>query len=92
MEDYHALTSSLNQAWSSIVGDSGDKELRAVFLLGDLITGSEAGFPIPWAGQDKQWLKKHYTGFERKAREGDDEFVDLLNEIREREDLRDALE
>ena len=92
MEDYHALTSSLNQAWSSIVGDSGDNELRAVFLLGDLITGSEAGFPIPSAGQDKQWLKEHHGGFERKAREGDDEFVDLLKEIRERKDLRDALE
>ena len=92
MEDYDAITSSLSKAWSSIVGDSGDKELRAVFLLGDLLTGSEAGFPIPPAGQDKQWLKEHHEGFERKAREGDDEFVDLLKEIRERKDLRDALE
>ena len=92
MEDYHSLTSSINLAWSSIVGSTGETELRAIFILGDLLTGSEAGLPIPAAGEDRNWLKTYYKDFKRKADEGDEEFADLLTEIHERKDLEDAVE
>lgn len=92
MVDYNALTASLNEAWSSVIGDTGEQELRAVFILGDLIAGFEAGFELPPAGGDAKWLEEHYRNFERKAHEGDEDFADLVKELEERRDLKAALE
>lgn len=60
------------------------QELRAIFLLGGIVAGSEAGFPIPQAGQDGEWMKENWPAFERKAEEGDEDFVEFVREIKER--------
>jgi len=91
LEDYNSLTSSLNKAWSSIVGSTGEQELRALFILGDIVAGSEAGLAFPPAGEDKKWLREHFKEFESRANEGDEGFADLTKEVREREDFRDVL-
>lgn len=64
-------------------GDDG-KGLRAVFVMGGLIAGWEAGFVIPKAGEDGEWLKKNLGEFERRARSGEKMFGDLVEEIGER--------
>ena len=91
MEDFNSLVSSLIQAWADIVGNTGKQELRAVFILGDVVAAAEAGFAFPAAGEDKKWLKENYKEFEQKAKLGDEEFQDLMHELREREDLKDAV-
>lgn len=43
----------MTEAWDQIVSDragkqrEGERELRAVFVLGTIIAGSEAGFELP---------------------------------------------
>lgn len=90
-EDYNSLTSSLNKAWCEIVGSTGEQELGAVFILGDIVAGSEAGFVFPPAGGDKKWLREHFEEFESRAKEGDEGFAGLVKEVREREDLKEVL-
>lgn len=92
MKYCHSLTASVNQAWCSIVGSSGDKELRAFFILGDVLTGFEVGLPISAAEEETTWLTKYYGEFEKKAREGDEEFVGLPKDIDERKELKGAVE
>lgn len=78
---------SLSDAWKDIVGSSGDddeKELRAVFILGSIIGGAEAGFPLPKAGEDQEWLQTHMKEFQRLAGQGDEEMKEMIEEIEER--------
>lgn len=63
-----------------------------MFILGDIVAGSEAGFTFPAAGEDKKWLREHIKEFESRAEEGDKGFTDLIKEVREREDLKEVLE
>ena len=86
------MTSSLVQAWTDIVGNTGKLELRVVFVLGDIVAGAEAGFAFPAAGKDKEWLKEHHEEFEQKAQLGDEDFQDLMHELRERQDLKEVLD
>lgn len=65
-EDYNCLMSSLVQAWADIVGNTGNQELRVVFVLG-FVSGYEAGFAFPPAGEDTKWLKENYKEFEDRA-------------------------
>jgi len=39
---------------------------------------------MPEAGHDGEWLKKHEAAFEEKAKGGDEEFAEMLKEVRER--------
>jgi hypothetical protein len=78
-------------AWTSIIGTSPELELRGIFVLGDIVAGWEAGFPIPQAGHDKAWLK-HYVGdFKKLADAGDADFVGVMHELENRMDLKDIL-
>jgi len=61
-----------------------DYSLRTVFILGGLTAGWEAGFSIPPAGGDVAWLQEHMAEFEAKAEGGDEEFRDLVKEVKER--------
>ena len=85
------MTSSLVEAWTDIVGNTGKQELRVVFGLGYIVAGSEAGFTFPSAGEDRKWLKENYEKFEKKAQLGDEDFQDLMHEFRERHDLREVI-
>jgi hypothetical protein len=70
--------------WHKIVGKSGSEELRMIFILGDIVAGMEAGFAVPPAGEDKQWLKDNLAAFRERAESGDEDFKDVVNEIQER--------
>ncbi|KAK3174054.1 hypothetical protein OEA41_001298 [Lepraria neglecta] len=93
--DFNKLCTSVTEAWEKIVNPhkkkSEDLELRAIFVLGTIIAGSEAGFELPPAGKDKMWLKENVTAFKAKADEGDEDFQDMLEEMRTRDDLKELL-
>jgi hypothetical protein len=57
---------------------------RGAFVLGSLTAGWEGGFSMPAAGQDKQWLKDNWAAFEEKAAAGDEEFAEMLAEVKQR--------
>lgn len=61
-----------------------DLKLRSVILMGGMVAGLEAGFVLPGAGGDVQWLRKNWGEFQRLAQEGDEEFVGLVQEVKER--------
>ncbi|EME41110.1 hypothetical protein DOTSEDRAFT_37805 [Dothistroma septosporum NZE10] len=60
-----------------------DHTLRSCILLGGLIGGYEAGFMIPPAGGDVQWMKDNWDEFKMKA-QSDEEFKDMVDEVEER--------
>lgn len=72
------VCTEINALWASLVGNKGEKELRAIFIMGGMIGGSEAGFAIPKAGEDGMWMRENLEGFRRKAEGGDVEFEELV--------------
>ena len=66
-------------------------ELRGIFMLGDIVAGWEAGFPIPPAGEDKVWLKNYMSDFKKLADGGDADFKGVMHELETRKDLKDVL-
>ncbi|THZ24064.1 hypothetical protein D6C91_03435 [Aureobasidium pullulans] len=75
--DYDAVSKALTQAWEEIVPGT---ELRLVMFYGAIVAGMEAGFSIPQAGDDKQWIEENMEAFKRKAEEGDGHFRELIEE------------
>jgi len=61
-----------------------ETELRMVMFFGAITAVYEAGFMMPQAGGDGEWLKANEKAFEEKARGGDEEFEEMLREVRER--------
>ena len=61
-----------------------DTTLRSVIIIGGIIGGLEAGFILPPAGQDVQWMKDNWVDFNRRADAGDKEIKDMVAEIKER--------
>ncbi|GAB7350764.1 hypothetical protein MBLNU459_g1308t1 [Dothideomycetes sp. NU459] len=90
--DYDAVSVALTNAWDEIVPlpqvkrslPAPDTELRLVMFYGAIVAGTEAGFSIPPAGGDKQWLKDNLEAFKQKADGGDEDFQDMVKEITER--------
>ncbi|KAK4995571.1 hypothetical protein LTR66_004647 [Elasticomyces elasticus] len=90
--DYADLCRQIEEAWAEVVPlpqvkrsmPVPDTELRAVFVLGSITAGTEAGFALPQAGQDVSWLEENMTAFQAKADAGDAEFRDLVEEVRTR--------
>ncbi|KAI0123685.1 hypothetical protein BJ170DRAFT_598888 [Xylariales sp. AK1849] len=89
-QDFDSLSTDLHIAWSSIIHPShsskppAELELRAVFITGDIIASWKAGFVLPIAGNDPQWVKDNMDAFKEKAREGDQDFVELIEELEDR--------
>jgi phenylpyruvate tautomerase PptA (4-oxalocrotonate tautomerase family) len=79
-------------AWNSIVATPEEKKIapdldlrmRSCFLLGGMVAGYEAGFLIPPAGGDVEWLHDHFASFEEQAAAGDQDMADLVAEVKER--------
>jgi phenylpyruvate tautomerase PptA (4-oxalocrotonate tautomerase family) len=79
-------------AWNSIVATPEEKEnapdldlrMRSCFLLGGMVAGYEAGFLIPPAGGDVEWLHDHFASFKEQAAAGDQDMADLVAEVEER--------
>lgn len=93
-QDWNDLVRDIQQAWDRIVGPGlpkvrrgdpdPDTSLRSIILFGDIIGGLEAGFVLPPAGGDEAWLRENWTEFEGLAEKGDEDFGDLIKEVRER--------
>ena len=91
-KDFNALCADLSAAWESIVplpkvkrsAPDEDRALYSVFVLGDIEAGMEAGFAIPEAGKDGEWLAENMGAFKARAEEGDEDFKDLVKEVEER--------
>ncbi|BCS27687.1 uncharacterized protein APUU_60735A [Aspergillus puulaauensis] len=93
-KDFDDVALKILETWNSIVNPGSKKgeeredlELKRVFVMGAITTGVESGFVLPEAGQDAAWLKENTPRFEELAEQGDPEFIELVREIRSREDL-----
>jgi len=54
-----------------------------------MISARENGVVIPGAGEEGTWLKDNMTDFKNRAEhDGDQDFIDMLKEVDEREDLK----
>ena len=82
--DYDNVCTQIHAAWQSIVGsvDSEDRELRAIFVLGGVLSASEAGFLLPEAGGDAQWVRDNMDEFKKRAEAGDEDFAELLRDMK----------
>lgn len=91
--DWDALCADVHAAWARIVHpDAGatvpdELELRAIFIVGGLIAASEAGVAIPGAGQDAAWARANMGEFEARAAAGDEDFAELVRELKMREEF-----
>lgn len=91
-KDFNALCADLAAAWDEIVplpkvkrsAPDEDRALYSVFVLGDIAAGMEAGFEIPEAGKDGEWLAENMGAFKARAESGEEEFVELVKEVEER--------
>ncbi|KAM3424064.1 hypothetical protein BST61_g11385 [Cercospora zeina] len=88
--DWDALSREVVALWEDVVGKDDDGDggkglgLHSLFILGGMVGGYEAGFLIPEAGGDKKWLEENWAEFEEKAKKGDRDFKELMEEVRER--------
>ncbi|KXL45756.1 hypothetical protein M433DRAFT_4337 [Acidomyces richmondensis BFW] len=92
--DWDDLCGQITKAWDEIVGvglpkvrraaADQDTSLRSVILLGGLLGGLEVGFSIPPAGGDVQWMRENWEAFNKRAEEGDEDFADMVREVKER--------
>lgn len=49
-----------------------------------IAAGYEAGFLLPGAGYEKEWIEKNMDEFERLAENGDDRMKGLVEDIKQR--------
>ena len=92
--DFDRLCLALETSWNDIVNTreanrylqakSPPPDLRAVFILGSITAGLEAGFLLPEPGTDAKWVHANWDEFQRKAEAGDKDFQELVEEARER--------
>ena len=103
---YDKLCESIEAAWTEAVGGRAgkqlqegpakdqvelEKELRAIFILGSIVAGSEAGFTVPAAGQDAVWIKENASRFVKLAEQGDQHMGDMVDELSKRDEFKDAI-
>ncbi|KAL8846320.1 MAG: hypothetical protein Q9221_008586 [Calogaya cf. arnoldii] len=86
-EDFHELCVRLRGSWDQIVEGKG--KLDAIFILGDIVAGMEAGLMLPDAGMDSTWMAENKGEFEKRAAKGDRDMVALLKEMEETRDLNE---
>jgi phenylpyruvate tautomerase PptA (4-oxalocrotonate tautomerase family) len=91
--EFEALCKDVSAAWDEIVkplpkvrrsAPDEDRSLYSVFILGDIAAGMEAGFVIPQAGKDGEWLAENMGAFKARAEAGEEEFVELVKEVEDR--------
>ncbi|KAG9237051.1 hypothetical protein BJ875DRAFT_522419 [Amylocarpus encephaloides] len=91
-EAFEGLAEKVEDAWDAVVIGTGGrgrgrgKELHACFVFPGLF-GRERGMTLPLAGEDGQWLEDNWYHFEEMAKNGDDEFKDLIEEVGKRSEL-----
>lgn len=57
-----------------------------------LVAVREVGLAIPEAGKEAAWFKENMKYFEHQSEMGEEDFTDMLNELKERDDLRKMME
>ncbi|OQU94754.1 hypothetical protein CLAIMM_01061 [Cladophialophora immunda] len=67
--------------WEDIVGTEGELGLRTVWVLGALTTAVECGIARPKVGEEDEWLKANVEEFQKLAAAGDEDFVELVQEL-----------
>lgn len=93
---FNDLCTELTRAWDSIVPlpkvkrslPDEDRTLYSIFILGDIVAGQEAGFEIPEAGKDVEWLGENMAAFKARAEDGQEELRELVQEVEERKLLQ----
>lgn len=97
--DWNDLIQQVTEAWERVCGPplpqgkarlQPDTSLRMVAVMGGLVAAMEAGFVIPAAGGDAQWLRDHWEVFKAKADQGEQEFVELVRDARDRRLVEEA--
>lgn len=95
-EDFKGLCQSIQDVWNRImyepvrreteapVSELKQYELHTIIVQPSNPVGREAGFDLPLAGEDGQWLRRYWSDFQERARQGEEEFVDLVHEVEER--------
>ncbi|EEU38224.1 uncharacterized protein NECHADRAFT_102460 [Fusarium vanettenii 77-13-4] len=74
--------------WSE--GDEKKRLTMVTFV--PMVTIREGGMAIPEAGQEGGWLKGQMPYFEEMSGKGIADFTDLLEELKERDDLKNLLQ
>ena len=88
---FDSLCIELQEIWSSIAHPSHSNKpppeltLRAVHVVGGVLTALESGFIIPKPGKEKEWAIGNMEAFKQKAREGDQDIAGLLEELQRRQ-------
>ena len=95
--EYNKLCQSIQQAWDQVIASlprhpynkaartpGDDKELRTIFVMPTIFAGREVDFELPEAGQETEWLKENMEAFEKRAKDGDEELVDMVKDVEER--------
>jgi phenylpyruvate tautomerase PptA (4-oxalocrotonate tautomerase family) len=91
--EFNSLCKDVTAAWDEIVkplpkvkrsAPDEDRSLYSVFVLGDIVAGMEAGFVVPEAGKDEEWLAENMGAFKARAEAGEEEFVELVKEVEDR--------
>ncbi|RDW59936.1 hypothetical protein BP6252_13023 [Coleophoma cylindrospora] len=77
------------ECWEKTIGSGPEKGMHAVWILGALSAGMEAGFARPKVGEEHAWLAQHKAEFQQLADQGNEDFAGLVKELAEREDFKD---
>jgi phenylpyruvate tautomerase PptA (4-oxalocrotonate tautomerase family) len=94
-EDFRQLCRSIEEAWDCVVCQPVKRmtvnatelkqfELQTLILGSSNPMGLEAGFELPVAGTDRDWLRRNWSQFQQKAKDGEEEFVELVKDVEER--------
>ncbi|KAI9728152.1 MAG: hypothetical protein M1828_004613 [Chrysothrix sp. TS-e1954] len=78
--------------WVRVVGEATpEQDLHAIFVLGAIVAGREAGFSVPSAGEDMEWMKANAKAFQQKGDAGNKDMQELVEEIKTRKDFEGVM-
>lgn len=75
----------LRQGYMAKRGDGrldDERALHNVFIMEDIVAGSEQGFALPLAGKEGEWARANMGEFERRAADGDESMRGLVREYK----------
>ncbi|KAL6365656.1 hypothetical protein LRP88_01657 [Fusarium phalaenopsidis] len=94
-ESFDELAQQLESAWDGAVNDGkkghSGKEMKVVSIQESITAGVESGLLLPQVGGDAASSNENRPKFKQLAQARDNDFVQLLHEMQNREDLVKAL-
>ncbi|TWU75368.1 hypothetical protein ED733_000329 [Metarhizium rileyi] len=100
--DFDQLAQHIEEAWYRVIGarpaedgklfppDTEESRLTAVAFF-PILAARELGLTIPEAGKETEWFKEQLPIIVKTAESDGGDLADMLNEFKEREDLRKLL-